>query len=88
MKKLLPLSLLLTAALTSFAQPQEPLPLWPEGAPGALGKEAKDTPTLTAYLPEAEKASCRNGFPARSGPRGCLKTYPFSCPDRKSKAFQ
>ena len=57
MKKLLPLSLLLTAALTSFAQPQEPLPLWPEGAPGALGKEAKDTPTLTAYLPEADKAS-------------------------------
>ena len=57
MKKLLPLSLLLTAALTSFAQPQEPLPLWPEGAPGALGKEAKDTPTLTTYLPEADKAS-------------------------------
>ena len=57
MKKLLPLSLLLTAALAAFAQPQEPLPLWPEGAPGALGKEAKDTPTLTAYLPEADKAS-------------------------------
>lgn len=27
-------------------------PLWPDGAPGALGKEDKDIPTLTVYLPE------------------------------------
>lgn len=32
-------------------------PLWPQGAPGALGKEDKDTPTLTVYLPEPEKAT-------------------------------
>ncbi|HVY71448.1 MAG TPA: alpha/beta hydrolase [Verrucomicrobiae bacterium] len=34
-----------------------PLPLWPGGAPGALGKEDKDTPTITPYLPEAGKAT-------------------------------
>lgn len=39
------------------AQPQSAIPLWPEGAPGALGKEEKDIPTLTPYLPQTEKAS-------------------------------
>ena len=28
------------------------VPLWPNGAPGALGDEAKDKPTLIIYLPE------------------------------------
>src|SRR6266404_3803527 len=32
-------------------------PLWSNGAPGALGQEDKDIPSLTAYLPEAAKAS-------------------------------
>ncbi len=32
-------------------------PLWPDGAPGALGKEEKDIPTLTPYLPDPAKAS-------------------------------
>src|SRR5690349_18753855 len=32
-------------------------PLWANGAPGALGKEEKDIPTLTVYLPPAEKAT-------------------------------
>jgi alpha-L-fucosidase len=35
----------------------EPIVLWPEGAPGALGKEAIDIPTLTPYLPPKEKAT-------------------------------
>jgi acetyl esterase/lipase len=30
----------------------EPLPLWSEKVPGALGTDVKDIPTLTAYLPE------------------------------------
>jgi acetyl esterase/lipase len=32
---------------------QEPqtIPLWPDGAPGAVGKAAEDTPTLTIYMP-------------------------------------
>ena len=33
-------------------RPPEILPLWPDGAPGALGKEAKDIPTLKLYLPK------------------------------------
>ena len=39
------------------AQPTNSFPLWPEGAPGALGKEDKDIPTLTPYLPEPDKAT-------------------------------
>ena len=34
-----------------------PQPLWPKGAPGALGTGAKDTPTVTVYLPAAVKAN-------------------------------
>jgi acetyl esterase/lipase len=40
---------LLTAAL--HAAPLAPLPLWPAGAPGALGDKDDDQPTLTAFLP-------------------------------------
>lgn len=35
----------------------KPIVLWPEGAPGALGDEEADIPTLTAYLPPPEKAT-------------------------------
>ena len=31
--------------------------LWPEGAPGALGSEAKDQPRLTIHLPDAADAT-------------------------------
>src|SRR5687768_9427811 len=51
------LSLLLLSVVTGFAQPQDPIRLWPGDAPGALGTEDKDIPTLTAYLPEASKAT-------------------------------
>ena len=37
--------------------PQPPLVLWPDGAPGALGKEPKDIPTLTPFLPAPETAT-------------------------------
>lgn len=46
---------LLTSPL--FAQAQETFPLWPSGAPGALGNASNDIPTLTAYLPPVDKAS-------------------------------
>jgi acetyl esterase/lipase len=53
--------ILLCAGTVAFAQnqpgPESPLLLWPEGAPGALGKEPKDIPTLTLYFPEAAKAT-------------------------------
>jgi acetyl esterase/lipase len=41
----------------SASEPQAPLALWPDGAPGALGKEPKDIPTLTPFWPTAEMAS-------------------------------
>lgn len=49
-------SLLALVSLTR-AEVQFPAPLWPEGAPSALGKEDKDIPTITAYLPDTDKAS-------------------------------
>jgi pectinesterase len=36
---------------------QTPIVLWPDGAPGALGKEDVDIPTLTPFLPLKEKAT-------------------------------
>jgi acetyl esterase/lipase len=37
--------------------PREEFPLWPNGAPGALGQEPKDIPTLTPFFPPADKAT-------------------------------
>lgn len=47
------------ALMVSVAQtlPRSEFPLWPDGAPGALGKEAKDVPTLTAYFAPPTKAT-------------------------------
>jgi acetyl esterase/lipase len=42
---------------TLRAQPTSPLPLWPEGAPGALGTNDQDIPTLTAFVPDPAKAT-------------------------------
>ncbi len=55
--RLLPILLasLVTAAL--HAAPLDPIPLWPAGAPGALGDKDDDKPTLTAFLPAPEKAT-------------------------------
>ena len=48
-------------AITALAQnrPQEPNPtlLWPDGAPGAVGKEDADQPSLLIHLPAASKAT-------------------------------
>ena len=49
--------LLCLFALPLLAQAQESFPLWPGGAPGALGNASNDIPTLTVYLPSADKAS-------------------------------
>jgi acetyl esterase/lipase len=43
--------------LAGSARAQKVELLWPEGAPGAVGSEDLDRPTLTVYLPPAEKAS-------------------------------
>src|SRR5258708_2612307 len=39
------------------AQPTDSFSLWPDGAPGALGKGTNDIPTLTAFMPDAGKAT-------------------------------
>ncbi len=57
MKPLLTLLLLVCAATVSRAQTSDPLPLWPNDAPGALGKADKDIPTLTPFLPDPAVAT-------------------------------
>jgi acetyl esterase/lipase len=49
--------LLLTMLGLTASLPAAPLPLWPDAAPGALGTEAKDIPTLTAYTPPSGQAN-------------------------------
>ncbi len=49
--------LLTLLASTGVAQAQDPFPLWPDGAPGALGTSTNDIPTLTPFLPAPDKAS-------------------------------
>ncbi len=39
------------------AQTTNTFPLWPDGAPGALGQSSNDIPTLTVYQPEPGQAN-------------------------------
>jgi acetyl esterase/lipase len=55
--RIAPLLLALASAASLHAAPLEPILLWPQGAPGALGEQDVDQPTLTAYLPEPDKAT-------------------------------
>jgi len=55
--RLTPLLLALSAAVSLHAAPLDPIPLWPGGAPGALGTAEQDIPTLTAFLPTPEKST-------------------------------
>jgi len=57
MRTLRSLTLMLMVSVSAHAQLTDPLPLWPAGAPGALGKEDKDIPTLTPYLPDPAQAT-------------------------------
>jgi len=43
--------------MLTHAEMQAPVPLWPDGAPGALGTSSNDIPTLTAYLPDVGAAT-------------------------------
>ena len=49
MKILLASTIFVSTVILSHAQMQTPIPLWPGGAPGALGTNATDIPTLTPY---------------------------------------
>lgn len=57
MKRLTALLAMFAASLTGFAEIKDPIALWPEGAPGALGTGANDVPTVTPYLPDPAKAT-------------------------------
>jgi len=47
-----------TASFTNMSSAsQTPIVLWPEGAPGAIGKDPIDIPALTPFLPLKEKAT-------------------------------
>jgi acetyl esterase/lipase len=49
--RLVPAMLCASIVLSHAAMPT-PVPLWPDGAPGALGTSTNDIPTLTAYVPD------------------------------------
>jgi acetyl esterase/lipase len=57
MKPLTALLCLFAALATARAQTNVTFPLWASGAPGALGHEPKDIPTLTLFQPAPEKAT-------------------------------
>ena len=43
---------LLLVPLAALHAADTPIPIWPQGAPGALGTTEKDSPTLTPYPPD------------------------------------
>jgi acetyl esterase/lipase len=52
------LAILVLSTTLAAAQGEPPVePLWPQGAPGALGTEDRDKPTLTVHLPPTSKAT-------------------------------
>jgi len=52
MKAITTLAVLNLSLMLTHAEALSPIPLWLEGAPGALGTDAADIPTLTPYLPD------------------------------------
>lgn len=57
MKSILATIILFCSLMLSHSEVQAPVPLWADGAPGALGTSSNDIPTLTAYLPDAANAT-------------------------------
>lgn len=57
LRMLIAIAVLNVAAVDGFGAPSDPIVLWPEGAPGAVGKEADDIPTLTPFFPETGKGA-------------------------------
>jgi acetyl esterase/lipase len=57
MKAILNSCILVLGCLPALCQTTNSFALWTEGAPGALGQEQKDIPTLTPYLPDPTKAT-------------------------------
>lgn len=57
MKRASVLFAMLALAVAAVAEIRDPVPLWPGGAPGALGTGTNDVPTVTPYLPASDKAT-------------------------------
>lgn len=57
MKILFAIAILFVSQILSHAETQTPIPLWPGGAPGALGSTSNDIPTITPYLAPATNAT-------------------------------
>lgn len=57
MKTLTALAVLIASLILSRADVLAPIPLWPNGAPGALGTRAQDIPTITPYPADATNAT-------------------------------
>lgn len=75
MKSVLASLLLFCSLILSQAEMQNkiPIPLWPKGAPGALGDSSNDIPTITPYVPGtnatgAAMVICPGGGYARLAP--------------------
>ena len=68
MKTLLASAILFSSLVLSRAEMQSAIPLWPDGAPGALGTKSNDIPTLTPYLPDAIPQSGTTGLTRQSYP--------------------
>jgi acetyl esterase/lipase len=56
-------------------EPSQAIPLWPGGAPGALGTEPKDIPAITVFPAPAEKASGAAVVVCPGGAYGYLAPY-------------
>lgn len=75
MKAFFTSAILFSSLILSRAQMQTPIPLWPNGAPGALGTSSNDIPTLTPYLADPTNATgaamiiCPGGGYAHLSPR-------------------
>ena len=57
MKIVILMMLTMMMAMKTLADEPAEIPLWPNGAPGALGTAPKDTPTITPYLPDPATAT-------------------------------
>ncbi|MGD0744165.1 MAG: alpha/beta hydrolase [Verrucomicrobiota bacterium] len=57
MRTIIASAILFSSLILSHAEVPAPIPLWPDGAPGALGSTSNDIPTLTAYLPDPANAT-------------------------------
>jgi acetyl esterase/lipase len=57
LKRVKTLLTMIAAMFCLSASAQDAFPLWKDGAPGALGTDTKDIPTLTPFLAPKEKAT-------------------------------